>query len=180
MDARWKGNVARLLNSSCDPNCQTQKWHDAATGEPRIGIFARRDIRPGEELTYDYFFEHYGPDAPPVASFQCMCGARNCRGTMDVQPEKRRDLGRRLELLWEDDGVFYRATIVGFNPATRKHVVLYDDGDKERVCLEEVAHRWLDQDGAGEIVGGGFPMMDSLGAWRKRGGEGEGKTGGST
>ena len=51
---------------------------------------------------------------------------------MDVQPEKRRDLGRRLELLWEDDGVFYRSTVVGFNPATRKHVVLYDDGDKVR------------------------------------------------
>ena len=49
--------MARLLNSSCDPNCQTQKWHDAATGEPRVGIFAQRDILPGEELTYDYFFQ---------------------------------------------------------------------------------------------------------------------------
>ena len=28
---------------------------------------------------YDYFFEHYGSDAPPAASFQCMCGAKNCR-----------------------------------------------------------------------------------------------------
>ena len=33
------------------------------------------------------------------------------RGTMDVQPEKRRDLGRRLELLWEDDGVYYRVRV---------------------------------------------------------------------
>lgn len=33
IDARVKGNVARLLNSSCDPNCETQKWHDAGNGE---------------------------------------------------------------------------------------------------------------------------------------------------
>lgn len=26
IDAKKKGNHARLLNSSCDPNCETQKW----------------------------------------------------------------------------------------------------------------------------------------------------------
>ena len=34
VDARTKGSVARFFNSSCGPNCETQKWHDAATGEP--------------------------------------------------------------------------------------------------------------------------------------------------
>jgi hypothetical protein len=48
VDARTKGNMARLLNSSCQPNCETQKWTDAATGEQRIGIFAKREIAPGE------------------------------------------------------------------------------------------------------------------------------------
>ena len=49
---RTQGNQARFINHSCDPNCETQKWHDAGTGEVRVGIFAKRDIYPGEELTY--------------------------------------------------------------------------------------------------------------------------------
>jgi hypothetical protein len=32
IDARDKGTVARLINSCCDPNAQSQKWHDARTG----------------------------------------------------------------------------------------------------------------------------------------------------
>ena len=35
IDARSKGNLARLLNSSCNPNCETQKWHDASNSEVR-------------------------------------------------------------------------------------------------------------------------------------------------
>ena len=59
-NARRKGTLARLLNSSCAPNCETQKWHDAGTGEVRVGIFAAAEIAPGAELTYDYQFQHAG------------------------------------------------------------------------------------------------------------------------
>jgi SET domain-containing protein len=51
IDARIKGNTSRLINSSCRPNCETQRWVDGASGETRVGIFALRDIQPGEELT---------------------------------------------------------------------------------------------------------------------------------
>uniref|UniRef100_A0A383VK44 Histone-lysine N-methyltransferase n=1 Tax=Tetradesmus obliquus TaxID=3088 RepID=A0A383VK44_TETOB len=145
IDARRKGNHARLLNSCCDPNCETQKWRDAATGEVRIGIFSTRDIREDEELTYDYMFEHYGL-AGMAQGFKCQCGAKNCRGTMDVNPERKRDWGRRLEVFWEGDGVFYRGTVTGYSTSSGKHTIMYDDGDTERVKLDQVPHRWLDGD----------------------------------
>ncbi len=33
IDGRAKSNIARLINTSCSPNCSTQKWTDAATGD---------------------------------------------------------------------------------------------------------------------------------------------------
>ena len=51
IDARYKGNVSRLINSACEPNCETQRWVDGGTGETRVGIFTLRDVLPNEELT---------------------------------------------------------------------------------------------------------------------------------
>eukprot|EP00884_Botryococcus_braunii_P021638 jgi/Botrbrau1/8158/Bobra.357_2s0006.1 len=153
IDARKKGNLARLINSSCDPNCESQKWHDAATGEVRIGIFATRDIKPGEELTYDYQFQHSGVAAAALG-YRCMCGAPTCRGTMDLHPERYYNSGRRIEVYWDGDGVYYRGTVTGYSVNTRKYTILYDDNDVERVCLESVPHRWLDHENGpqGHIV----------------------------
>ena len=47
-DAAVGGNVARFINHSCAPNCYTQIVGDT------IWIRASRNIRRGEELTYDY------------------------------------------------------------------------------------------------------------------------------
>ena len=38
IDAGPKGNVARFMNHSCDPNCITQKW--SVGGDTRVGLFA--------------------------------------------------------------------------------------------------------------------------------------------
>ena len=47
-DARVGGNLARFINHACKPNCYTQ------IVETTIWIRAARNIRAGEELTYDY------------------------------------------------------------------------------------------------------------------------------
>jgi len=47
-DAAVDGNIARFINHSCAPNC----WFEVV--EKTIWIRAARDIRKGEELTYNY------------------------------------------------------------------------------------------------------------------------------
>jgi uncharacterized protein len=69
LDGNVRSNHARLANFSCDPNCESEN-----EGGRRIWVVALRDIREGEEITYDYNFPLVEP--PPV----CKCGAASCRG----------------------------------------------------------------------------------------------------
>ena len=69
IDGNVSWNTARLINHSCDPNCET----DIIKG--KIWIIAIRDIKKGEELTYDYGFDWEDYEDHP-----CKCGAKNCVG----------------------------------------------------------------------------------------------------
>ncbi|GFQ81316.1 histone-lysine N-methyltransferase SETD2 [Trichonephila clavata] len=80
IDATNKGNLSRFMNHSCDPNCETQKW--TVNGELRIGFFARRDLKAGEELTFDYQFQRYGREAQ-----KCFCESELCSGYIGVSKE---------------------------------------------------------------------------------------------
>ncbi|XP_030938944.1 histone-lysine N-methyltransferase ASHH3-like isoform X1 [Quercus robur] len=80
IDATYKGNKSRYINHSCCPNTEMQKW--IIDGETRIGIFATRDIKKGEHLTYDYQFVQFGADQ------DCHCGAAGCRRKLGVRPTK--------------------------------------------------------------------------------------------
>lgn len=73
IDATRKGAKARFLNHSCRPNCHVSKW--TVGRKMRMGIFARRDIVKGEELTFNYNVDRYGHDAQ-----ECLCGEPNCVG----------------------------------------------------------------------------------------------------
>ena len=47
-----QGGLARYINHSCEPNCYTKTVR--VDGTPHIVIYSKRNIRPGEELLYDY------------------------------------------------------------------------------------------------------------------------------
>ena len=72
--------TAAFVNHSCDPNCET----DEVDG--RVWVIAVRQIKPGEELTYDYMLYDGDEDDPAP----CHCGSANCRGTMYSDSEIRR------------------------------------------------------------------------------------------
>lgn len=69
IDGNVSWNAARLINHSCEPNCET----DVIKG--RIWIISLREIAAGEELFYNYgfdldYFEHH----------PCLCGTDSCVG----------------------------------------------------------------------------------------------------
>ncbi|MCJ7453012.1 MAG: SET domain-containing protein-lysine N-methyltransferase [Steroidobacteraceae bacterium] len=77
IDAGVNGNDARFINHSCDPNC------DTVIENERVFIEAIRDVKPGEELGYEYGLTWESTDDPEeLVNYQCCCGAANCRGTM--------------------------------------------------------------------------------------------------
>ncbi|KAF5725302.1 histone-lysine N-methyltransferase ASHH2 [Tripterygium wilfordii] len=80
IDACAKGNLGRFINHSCDPNCRTEKW--MVNGEICIGLFALRDIKKGEEVTFDYnYVRVFG-----AAVKKCYCGSPPCRGYIGGDP----------------------------------------------------------------------------------------------
>jgi len=69
IDGNVAHNTARLINHSCDPNCEAEiiRGH--------IWIIAVRDIKKGEELTYNYGYDFEGYQDHP-----CRCRSFRCPG----------------------------------------------------------------------------------------------------
>ncbi|KAJ3869517.1 hypothetical protein EV359DRAFT_29806 [Lentinula novae-zelandiae] len=75
VDATKKGNLGRLINHSCDPNCTAKII--TISGEKKIVIYAKQDIELGDEITYDYHFPFEQDKIP------CLCGSAKCRGFLN-------------------------------------------------------------------------------------------------
>lgn len=64
IDGSARSNIARYVNHSCRPNAEV----DIKKG--RVLIFARKKIKPGEEITYDYGQEYWKEFIKPKG---CLC-----------------------------------------------------------------------------------------------------------
>jgi SET domain-containing protein len=64
IDGSDRKNVARYINHSCDPNCETE------IVDGRVIITAIRNIAAGEELSYDYGEEYFDEFIKPMG---CKC-----------------------------------------------------------------------------------------------------------
>ncbi|GAB2272675.1 hypothetical protein Dimus_007498 [Dionaea muscipula] len=75
IDATRAGSIAHLINHSCEPNCYSRVI--TVNGDEHIIIFAKRDVKQWEELTYDYRFFSIDERLP------CYCGFPRCRGVVN-------------------------------------------------------------------------------------------------
>ncbi|MBN1175483.1 SET domain-containing protein-lysine N-methyltransferase [Candidatus Woesearchaeota archaeon] len=100
IDGSRQGNESRYVNHSCDPNCEAINYDD-----DEVWIETIRDIKKGEELTYDYGFDE------PDEAFPCLCGSPKCRKWIVVKDYKFKPgeheelLQKQKEFLEENIGV---------------------------------------------------------------------------
>ena len=86
LDGDFKWNAARLINHSCSPNCEVE-------GKGlKLWIVSIKEIKKGEELTYDYGFSY---DAD-YKQFPCKCGSMNCVGYI-VREGSRWRINKKLK-----------------------------------------------------------------------------------
>jgi SET domain-containing protein len=69
LDGSVNWNPARFINHSCAPNCEAQM------DDSEVWIVAIRDIKAGEEITFNYNY-----DLVDYREHPCRCGAANCVG----------------------------------------------------------------------------------------------------
>lgn len=135
VDAERRGNLSRFINSSCNPNCESQKWIDQRNGQTHVGIYAIDNLRAGTEITYNYCFQDFGLESrKQKRSFVCRCRSDTCSMINPADREFVKGLvGKRIKVKW-DDG-WYCGKVERFEPGAKKFKVHYDDGDEEDLEL---------------------------------------------
>lgn len=91
IDGARRGSVARWINHSCSPNCDSviEEADGDDRTKDRVFIEAKKAIKAGEELTYNYGITLGEAHTPRMKKiWACLCGAKNCTGTM-LQPKRK-------------------------------------------------------------------------------------------
>jgi [histone H3]-lysine36 N-trimethyltransferase len=141
VDATKRGNLGRFCNHSCNPNCYVDKW--VVGNKLRMGIFAERRIKAGEELVFNYNVDRYGADPQP-----CYCGEPNCTGYIGgkTQTERATKLSHvTIEALGIDDGDGWD-TAVARRPRKKKV------GEDDEEYINNVQPRSLDTDSVPKVM----------------------------
>lgn len=85
IDGGSRGNAARFINHSCEPNCEALEHEDG-----RVYLYAMQPIAVGEELSYNYALVYDGRHTAAVRrAFACRCGSPGCQGIM-LAPKRSR------------------------------------------------------------------------------------------
>ena len=141
VDATKRGNLGRFCNHSCNPNCYVDKW--VVGDKLRMGIFAERKIKAGEELVFNYNVDRYGANPQP-----CYCGEPNCTGFIGgkTQTERATKLSNTtIEALGINDGD-------GWDTAVAKKPRKKKAGEEDEEYVNNVQPKSLDENGVTKVM----------------------------
>ncbi len=85
-------DFGHYLNHSCNPNAVV-KVIDKNIKIPYLKLIARKNIKKGDEITFDYASLEYAT----VVNSACRCRARNCRGIISGFRDLPKDIVRKYE-----------------------------------------------------------------------------------
>ncbi|XP_070207967.1 histone-lysine N-methyltransferase ASH1L-like isoform X2 [Littorina saxatilis] len=88
IDGYRMGNITRFVNHSCEPNCEMQKWN--VNGLYHMVLLTLREIKPNEEISYDYNFHSFNLEAQQA----CRCGSSQCRGVIGGKFQRSVQVGQ--------------------------------------------------------------------------------------
>lgn len=74
IDGSGRENIARYVNHSCKPNAE------ALISRGRVWIWSTKQIKPGEEITYDYGKEYFDGIIKDIGCKCQKCHSRSRRG----------------------------------------------------------------------------------------------------
>ncbi|KAL1410857.1 histone methyltransferase set2 [Vanrija albida] len=118
IDATKKGGIGRFANHSCNPNCEVQKW--VVGRRMRMGIFTKRDVLKGEEVTFNYNVDRYGHEAQI-----CYCGEPNCVGFIGGKTQT--DVGGIDDLFLDALGILDEVVAQGMKGNRKKKARQLDE-----------------------------------------------------
>jgi len=86
-DGSARTNTARYINHSCRPNAEA-----TVSNRRRVWIWARRNIKPGEEITYDYGKEYFEGIIEPIGCKCEKCGKPSPKSEVQSPKSRKRTL----------------------------------------------------------------------------------------
>jgi serine/threonine protein kinase len=162
LDARKKGGLARYINHSCDPNCKVERWK--VRGILRAAVVTLRDLKAGEELTFDYQWER----KRGRATTKCHCGSTKCRGTLELAKsleEQRQQqelegyckkmtitadhniINRTVQVFSQEHQEYFWGEVTGYDAEKKLHsILLSHDLSEDWVDLAKEDWRILDEE----------------------------------